>query len=136
MKSTFFLIAMSSIMLGCANNTVSRQHALQMDINDSNNISVIAARSYMNEDDLIVSGAVRRNALRRSPIYGHVDILFANSDGNIIQESNVRCFPFRTSTHRSRSSFKKRFDSVPEGAKNVIVSYHNQYFYEDDHHVE
>lgn len=131
---TLSLIVVTSFLVGCANSQLVQNKSIPLKIKETNNVSVVRAQSYIENENLIVSGAVKRDVLFRSAAYGHVDVLFLDSDGNTIQESNVRYLPVRVPINRSSSMFKETFDEVPEGTEQIVVSYHNQYFYDENHH--
>ena len=123
------------IVSGCASKQIVRNEVLPMEIKETQNVSVVRVRNYMDENHLVVSGAVKRDYFFRTTAYGHVDILFLDKEDNIIKESNVRYLPARLSTNWPSSLFKETFNEVPKDAKQIVVSYHNQYFFEENHHV-
>jgi hypothetical protein len=128
------LVAATWLLVGCASSQLAQNKSLPLEIKETKNVSIVRARNYLENENLIVSGAVKRDVLFRSAAYGHVDVLFLDSDGNTIQESNVRYLPVRVPINRSSSLFKETFDEVPEGTEQIVVSYHNQYFYDENHY--
>lgn len=133
-QNIFSLVVVTWLLVGCASSQLAQNKTLPLEIKETEIVSVVRAQSYMENEDLIVSGAVKRDVLFRSAAYGHVDILFLDSDGNTIQESNVRYLPVRVPINRFSSLFKGTFDEVPAGTEQIVVSYHNQYFYNENHH--
>lgn len=131
--SLLVVIAPVSVLLaGCINLTpqapASATHGLILEAKSSPKILVAGPRFQLNHGSLELAGTVSKQAGATSTAFSHLDILFYDHSGNVLQNRSIRFTP--QSLGHSRFGSKRGFyalnlDELPAGTTRLEVRAHD-----------
>ncbi|MFH1739964.1 MAG: hypothetical protein ABIH23_13220 [bacterium] len=125
------------LMSGCACKRASLvdSGAVSLERVPSKYARVSVATVYQEEDQLVVSGAVKRDYFFRSHLRGHVDVETVDLNGEVLEQVCASYLPREIPRMGSRSSmFKVRMPVHPDKGSRVRLTHRNtRYCVEQDH---
>jgi len=127
-----FCAFVNGLLAGCLNFTPPaspiESHGLSLSARSSNSVQVSQPRFQMNHGVLELAGSVSRKPSAGTTAFSHLDILFYDVGGNLLQTRPIRFAP-RSVGHSRFSSqsgyYSLRLDVFPEGTTEVAVRAHD-----------
>ena len=107
--------------------TLVDQGIVKVDIQKTRPISVSTATVYRDDGQTVVRGEARFPTWVQHGIFrGHIDVVLALPDGEIVSQHDIRLTPRNTSgAHGRTATFISRFDiELPQGST-ASIQYHD-----------
>ena len=125
-------VLVGSLLTGCLNLTPPassvESHGLTLGVKSSPSVQVNGPRLQMNRGILELAGSISKASGASTTAFSHVDILFRDASGNILQTKPVRFAP--QSVGHSRFArrtgyYSLTLEPLPEGTTRIEVQAHD-----------
>ena len=119
-------IACSLTVVGCSSSRVSLVDtgAVNLDIVDTQPVTVKRADIVQDGATVIVSGVVERERQRAYNLAGHVDLTITSPNGTVLLEEPIRFQSRRLTRHMWEGRFSHRLDFVPPQDSTFRLAHH------------
>lgn len=138
MKTTKLLMIviawLTAALSGCASlttppATTAQSRGLMLDAKSSAQVKVSGPRLQMNEGVLELAGSVAKQPSAASTSFSHLDILFHDDAGRILQVKPVQFAPRSVGHSRfasKRGHYALKLESLPAGTARIEVQAHDE----------
>lgn len=124
---------LSAALSGCANltppATAAQSHGLILDATSSVRVKVTDPRLQMNRGALEVAGSIAKQPNATSTSFSHLDILFRDASGQVLQIKPVQFAPRSVGHSRfasQRGYYALKLENLPEGTTRIEVQAHDE----------
>lgn len=94
----------------------------------SSNISIFRVHAYLDGDELVINGRVKRRCASFIGVGGHIDIAIVSPEGEILEQVSTfyipRIIPRKRAGLISGSHFEVRLPAVPPAGSTIRVKFH------------
>lgn len=124
---------LSAALSGCASltppATAVQSHGLILDAKSSDRVKVAGPRLQMNHGVLELAGSVAKQSGASSTAFSHLDILFRDAAGQVLQTKPVPFAPQSVGHSRfgrQRGYYSLKLENLPEGTARIEVQAHDE----------
>lgn len=124
---------LSAAFTGCVSltppATAAQSHGLILSATSSVRVKVTGPRLQMNRGTLELAGSVAKQPNATSTSFSHLDILFRDATGQVLQTKPVQFVPQSVGHSRfgrQRGNYSLKLENLPEGTARVEVKAHDE----------
>ncbi len=117
---------------GCASfappTTAAQSHGLMLDAKSSAQVKVSGPRLQMNHGTLELAGSISKQPGATSTSFSHLDILFRDVAGQVLQVKPVQFIPKSVGHSRfgaKKGAYSLELEALPEGTVRIEVQAHD-----------